>query len=208
MPNRIIREQIRRSATLAQLTGDEERMFWRLLVVCDDFGRFDGRPQIIRAECFQAMLDKVSVAKVLLWIAKLVKVGLVHAYVVDGCDYIQIPSWEKYQEKRAKRSKWPDPLRAAASTCAQMPAIVPETRDTRHENRDTSSSARGSRLPEPFDLSEAMTAFGQKAGIDVRYEFGKFKDYHRAKGTVHRDWVSAWRYWVRNALERQEARTR
>lgn len=43
MPNRMIKESICTSETLAQLTPEEERLFYRLLVNADDFGRFDGR---------------------------------------------------------------------------------------------------------------------------------------------------------------------
>jgi hypothetical protein len=59
-------------------------------------------------------------------------------------------------------------------------------------------------LPEPFEMTEAMRDFATRANVDVRYEFGKFKDYHRARRSLHVDWVSAWRYWIRNAVEHAE----
>src|SRR5687768_9681921 len=57
MPNRIIRESIRTSETLATLSDGAERLFLRMTTTADDFGRFEGDPKIVRAACFPMMLD-------------------------------------------------------------------------------------------------------------------------------------------------------
>jgi hypothetical protein len=44
----------------------------------------------------------------------------------------------------------------------------------------------------------AQTTFG--SGPSLQAEFDKFCDYHRAKGSVFRDWDAAWRNWMRNAV--------
>ena len=49
MPNRIIKESICTSDTIDQLSPEEEIFFYRLIVNCDDYGRMDARPQILRA---------------------------------------------------------------------------------------------------------------------------------------------------------------
>ena len=43
MPNRILKESIRTSDTIGELSWFEEVLFYRLIVSCDDYGRFDGR---------------------------------------------------------------------------------------------------------------------------------------------------------------------
>ena len=43
MPNRIIKESICRSEEIDSLSWFEEVLFYRLIVTCDDFGRYDGR---------------------------------------------------------------------------------------------------------------------------------------------------------------------
>ena len=48
MPNRIIKESIRTSDSINELNWFEEVLFYRLMVSCDDYGRFDGRIAIIR----------------------------------------------------------------------------------------------------------------------------------------------------------------
>lgn len=52
MPNRIIKESICRSEEIDSLSWFEEVLFYRLIVTCDDFGRYDGRAKIIKGSCF------------------------------------------------------------------------------------------------------------------------------------------------------------
>jgi hypothetical protein len=109
MPNRILKESICTSDTIAQLDFAEEVFFYRILVQCDDFGRMDARPYILRAKCFAAQLDRVSDENVSMWLDKLCKVGLIWIYHVDGKPYLQVTNWDRHQQKRARHSKYPDP---------------------------------------------------------------------------------------------------
>ena len=52
MPNRIIKESICTSDSIDSLSWFEEVLFYRLIVNCDDYGRFDGRPSIIKSRLF------------------------------------------------------------------------------------------------------------------------------------------------------------
>jgi len=107
MPNRIIKESITTSDTIDQLSADEERLFLRLTVVCDDYGRFDGKPALVKARCFPLKdFDNATVAE---WLSKLQAVGLIRFYVAEGKLYIDFTTWEKHQNPRAKYSKCPDP---------------------------------------------------------------------------------------------------
>lgn len=49
MPNRIIKESICTSDTLASLSAEAERLFYRLMVQCDDFGLMLANPNVIRS---------------------------------------------------------------------------------------------------------------------------------------------------------------
>jgi hypothetical protein len=40
----------------------------------------------------------------------------------------------------------------------------------------------------------------------VERETEQFLDYHRAKGSVFKDWIAAWRTWMRNAARFQAQR--
>ena len=52
MPNRILKESICKSEEIDLLSWFEEVLFYRLIVSCDDFGRYDGRVKIIKGTCF------------------------------------------------------------------------------------------------------------------------------------------------------------
>ena len=143
MPNRIIKESICSSETLDQLTAEEERLFYRLLVQADDFGRFDGRAQIILAACFPLRVHEITVEQVETWLQRLADVGLIRFYHVDGRRYLYFATRDKHQQKRAKRSKWPEPPAADERVssfdinCNQTIAYAPEKRESRNEKRET-----------------------------------------------------------------------
>lgn len=117
MPNRIIKESICTSGNLNDLSPEEEIFFYRLLVTCDDYGRFDARPQILRGRCFPLKLDQITDTDISKWLKSLVDHKLVLVYSVNGSgQFLQVITWENHQQIRAKRSKYPAP----DSTCNQM----------------------------------------------------------------------------------------
>jgi len=128
MPSRILKENICTSETIDKLSAEEERFFYRLIVQCDDFGRLDARPQILRAKCFPLKTDSLTNEDIMRWLKALVNVGLIELYEVDGRPYLQIVTWAKHQRMRAKESKYPDPSKgkiinlSSDDTCCQMTA--------------------------------------------------------------------------------------
>ena len=115
MPNRIIKESICTSDSIDQLTPFEETVFVRLMVNCDDFGRFDARPKILSAKLFP--LKDIGVDEMRNALSALVNADLVTVYEVDGKPYLHLNSWEKHQQTRATKSKYPAP---DESTCNQL----------------------------------------------------------------------------------------
>lgn len=108
MPNRIIKESICRSDSIDSLSWFEEVLFYRLIVVCDDYGRFDGRPAIIKGACFP-LKDDITKKHISEAIDKLSTAGLVRGYEVRGRSYLQLTTWDCHQQIRAKKSKYPSP---------------------------------------------------------------------------------------------------
>lgn len=54
-------------------------------------------------------------------------------------------------------------------------------------------------MPEDFALSEADCQFARRRGVtdpQIRTEFERFTNHHRARGNVFKDWSAAWRTWV------------
>lgn len=114
MPNRILKESICRSDSIDTLSWFEEVLFYRLIVNCDDYGRFDGRPAIIKGSLFP--LKDITVKDIEVTLRKLVSSELIIAYESEGRPIVQLCTWEKHQNVRAKKSKYP----AYDETCTLM----------------------------------------------------------------------------------------
>lgn len=109
MPNRILKESIRESDSIDSLNWFQEVLFYRLIVSCDDYGRFDGRTSVIKNRLFPLKED-LTLKTVADAIQKLVSAGLVVLYECDGKPFLYLPSWTAHQNVRAKRSKYPEPV--------------------------------------------------------------------------------------------------
>jgi len=105
VPNRIIKESICTSDTIDQLSWFEEVFFYRLIVNCDDYGRFDARTTILKARLFP--LKSVTEKQISDALHKLSTVGIVALYEYDGRPYLQLVTWEKHQTVRNKKGKYP-----------------------------------------------------------------------------------------------------
>lgn len=155
MPNRIIKESICRSDSIDSLSWFEEVLFYRLIVVCDDYGRFDGRPAVVKGSCFP-LKDDITKKQIADALNKLSTVGLVRGYEVCGKSFLQLTAWEKHQQIRAKNSKYPAP----DETCNQLisdDCNSPRNRESKYENResysrDENSGARAKTAIECFEF--------------------------------------------------------
>ena len=124
MPNRIIKESICTSESVDGLTWFEEAFFYRLIVNCDDYGRMDARPAILKSRLFplKSLTDK-QIGDAL---NKLSSAGIVTTYMVEAKPYLQIVAWNCHQQVRNKKSKFPSPLSidgdsmTLASNCNQL----------------------------------------------------------------------------------------
>ena len=127
MPNRIIKESVCISESVDRLTWFEEVFFYRLIVNCDDFGRFDARPAVLKARLFP-LKERITLKEVSSALTKLADTGIVKLYECDGKPYLYLPTWEVHQTIRAKKSKYPTPDCNAQSSeiiCKQMQAGDP-----------------------------------------------------------------------------------
>ena len=148
MPNRILKESIRVSDSINSLTWFEEVMFYRLMVSCDDYGRFDGRIPIIKGTCFP--LKDVTNQSIQKALDKLVTVGLVGHYEVEEKPYLQLLAWERHQTIRAKRSKYPSAedgnMIAHENICKQMYSDVPVIQSESKSESESESYTGDTRL--------------------------------------------------------------
>lgn len=173
MPNRIIRESICTSDSVDRLSWFEEVLFYRLIVSCDDFGRYDGRAAIIKNRLFP-LKENLTL--------KTVETPFMDWRVLDWLPYIlhrasaslYLPTWGKYQTQRAKESKYPEPVeptQADEIICKQMNADVPvfENRESRIDIRESRSenNAREARFSPP-SLDE-VRAYIAERGLQLTH---------------------------------------
>ena len=137
MPNRIIKESICTSENIDQLTEFQETFFYRLMVNCDDYGRFDARPKILSARLYP--LRRVPAEVVEEALEALEAADLITVYEVDGHVFLQMNTWGKHQQTRASKSKYPAPdeaqMQANDSNGYQM--ISDDIKCPRNRNRNT-----------------------------------------------------------------------
>ena len=107
MANRVIKESITYSKEIDSLTWFQEVLFYRLIVKADDFGRFHADPQIVKSELFPRKEDLTKKA-VVDGLKVLENNGLIKRYVWEDSEYLQITKWDKHQQRRAAKSKYPD----------------------------------------------------------------------------------------------------
>lgn len=201
MPNRLIKESICTSDNLDRLSWFEEAFFFRLIVNCDDFGRMDARPAIIRSRLFP--LKTVTDAQIDKALQSLRSADMIDIYEVDGRSFLQMRTWEKHQCVRAKKSKYPAPdesLQAYDSKCMQMHADVPVIQSESNPNPNP-NKARFT----PPTLEEMTAYFLEKGGTEhqaaICYSFYDSKDWMVGK-TKMKKWKSAVTGWIARDKER------
>ena len=118
MPNRIIKESICTSAQIDSLDAETECFFYRLMVSCDDYGRLDARLPIIKSKCYP--LKSIDIKRLQEMMGVLSDACLIGLYSVNESPYLYLISWEKHQQIRAKKSKYPPPESGSAINCNHL----------------------------------------------------------------------------------------
>lgn len=114
MPNRVIRQGILDSEPVNKLSWASEVFYRRLMSVADDYGRYDGRPIILRTSLYALKINQVSEADIVKWMNECSEAGLISFYEVDGKPYLEIENFG--QTIRIKKEKYP-----ACTTSAKHP---------------------------------------------------------------------------------------
>lgn len=142
MPNRILKESICTSDSIDGLSWFEECLYYRLIVNCDDFGRFDGRTAVIKNRLFP-LKENLTLKAVSEAIKNLASAGLIMPYECDGKPFLYLPSWNEHQTIRAKKSKYPEPnMKSFESKCMQMHADVSVIQSNTNPIRNQNPNAR------------------------------------------------------------------
>jgi hypothetical protein len=97
------------SHTLAELSAEAERTWWRLLPHCDDQGRMRADPTLVASRCY-AVMRNVTSEQVLAHLREFAHAGLIRLYHDQRRAYFAVASWDEYQHpKNSAQPQHPDP---------------------------------------------------------------------------------------------------
>ena len=190
MPNRILKGSICSSENIDQLSPFEEVFFYRLMVNCDDFGRMDARPKLLASMLFP--LKEIPLAKIKGAMDALVTADLIFLYKVGEHPYLQMKTWDRHQQVRAKKSKYPS---ADEGTCNQM--ISDDIKCPRNPIQYESNPNPNPKRFTPPTLEE-VTAYCKDRNNGVNPQ--TFIDFYSSKGwkvgnQPMKDWKACVRTW-------------
>lgn len=111
--SRLVSRKIIRSKDMASLSSDTVRLtFILLLMTTDDFGRADGDPEMVKANCFPRD-DSKTPELIESFLHELFTKRLIYRWNhSDGCRYIAFPNFDKYQRfrrDRPRKNEFPSP---------------------------------------------------------------------------------------------------
>lgn len=125
MPSRLLKEFWLTSERLDGLSADADRLFMRIYLIADDYGRFEAEPRILFGRCFPLKIGAWTLEDITLAYRELEGAGLVKTYPANGNTYGYIPEgpfplWD--QSCRAEESKFPAPPEEADDCRRERPA--------------------------------------------------------------------------------------
>lgn len=205
MPNRIIKEAIRTSKDINNLSDFQFRVWAYLITYVDDYGRGSADPELLKGLVFPRRKG-VTEKQISEALSVLANSGMISLYCVDGEPYFYFPTWEKHQQIRAKKSKFPSPEGiceqpiAGDSICDHMQANVTviQSNPNPNTNPNTESNPNNRRFTPPTIKDVEAYCLERNNGIDAQ----AFIDFYTANGWVQgkgqkpiRDWKACIRTW-------------
>lgn len=120
MANRIVKDSIRTSKSVNELSDFQFRLWIYLITYVDDYGRGSADPELLKGFVFPRRKG-VTEQQILRTLDDLANAGMIHLYEIGGEPFLYFPNWDKHQRIQTKRSKFPAP----AEEHGEQP-LVPE----------------------------------------------------------------------------------
>jgi len=208
MPNRIIKESICTSDSIDSLSWFEEVLFYRLIVNCDDFGRYDGRAAIIKNRLFPLHEDDLTLDTVETALESLADADLITMYEHNGRPYLYLNTWDDHQRIRAKKSKYPSPDSNPLSNDRKLlsndrnplsnASVIQSNPIQSESNTNTKEGVTRKRFTPPSLEEVRAYCESRQNGVDPQ----AFIDFYTSKGwkigrETMKDWQAAVRTWER-----------
>ena len=215
MPNRILKETIKSSAQIDELSWFEEVVFYRLLVTADDFGCMDGRVVLLKNELFP-LKDNVTKKAVEDALAHLASIGLLCRYTVNGMPYLFFPTWEKHQRVRNQHRKYPAPPdgidltvncqsidRQLTASCQSESNPNPIQSESETESESKRECTQRFAPPTPAEAAEYHTQKGFTFDLETWLSYYESNGWC-VNGRKMKDWRASMRYWQTKEKDRPQ----
>lgn len=213
MGNRMLKESIRTSKSVNQLTDFQFRLWVHLITYVDDYGRGSADPELLKGFVFprRKSVTEATIGKAL---TDLATIGMIHLYEVDGESYFCFPTWCEHQRIQTKKSKFPSP--------EEGHSIPPESVEIHGESRwvtvdhgesppETETKPKPNTKPKPKEKEGAQARFSPPTVEEsdqffagngsTLIEAAKFRAYYESNGwkvgrNPMKDWKAAARGWI------------
>lgn len=206
LPNRILKESILRSDSIDRLTPFEETVFYRLIVRCDDYGRWYANPKLLASELFP-LREEIRAPQMEEALRSLEAADLIILYEAEGKALLQLKTWDKHQQVRAKRSKFPPPESEAPPSdgiCDQThtdDGACPRNpiQSESDPNPDTDTKGRFT-PPARGELAAYIAQNGYRVDPDLFLAHYESNGWRVGRNPM-RNWRAAVRSWAGNAFD-------
>lgn len=206
MPNRWLKEGYLSSERIMSVSADARDCWLRIVLVADDHGLFDARPQIVASRCYPLNPVARNCEK---WLAELARADLIRRYEVEGKPYLFVSRWYERPRSAPKFPKPPESVvncEQPASNCEQVHADASfHVHDHVHDHgarKGRGQPRSKSRIsddwsPKPQTVDNLSREFGLCVPEDIDRYVAAFRDACTAKGYEYADFDAAFRNCVR-----------
>jgi hypothetical protein len=170
------------SYAFEKLTADAERLFVRLIMKADDFGRYHSSPTAISSGCFP-LVGNLRSNDITRWLDELSTTGLILRYMVNGRAYLAIVDFK--QRLRTMEPKFPTPegkewnWQPTKTDVGQLSVNCPTDDGLREEKRREEKRAAFSfdQLIIPSSLNKGTFTNEFQSWVTFRMKNGGCKDW-------------------------------
>jgi hypothetical protein len=204
---RTIKPEFFTSEDIVSMTPLARIFYVSLWCEADREGRMEWKPKTFKMRYLPG--DNCEVVELA---QELIDRGLIVLYAAGGKQYAEIPTFAKHQVINNRESESVLPPRVHDACLTRESGDQAEGKEGKEgkgkEGNGFGDAKRRTRLPADFYPDETgITAFAV-TGLSLAVELEKFRNHHKAKGSVMLDWQAAWRTWAGNAAQFQPAKTR
>ena len=182
MPIRMLRDWTD-STTMENVSAEGERLFTRLIMKADDFGRFHGDPRLVRALCFP-LNDGIKTDTVRKWMEELNKAGLIFTYQAEERDFLAIVNFgQRLKQSRAKFPQLPGEVadwKPTSGNFRELPGTSGLNR--REENTEVNGKKKPPQLSDEEWIA-SLAADPAFSHIDIKAELQRAQKWiHKQNG--------------------------